>query len=536
MKLILFFVTSISFVALLQGQAKWSTESISSQIDSGNHYIYSDVKKAALFYTKAQEAAIEIGNDTLLAQTYVGFAVMERLKAKYPEALAFHQKALDIHLRLKDQRFIATDYHNIGALFRYTEDFEQAKQYLRKGLVLRAAIRDSSELPISYMQIGVVCRKMKQLDSAAYYYDRAYEIARARADRQMLVKVNGNRAALEYFRKNYQKAIEINLLDIPYLEANEDSYSLTTRYNNIAKAYQKLKNDPLAIEYISKSIEIDRKERYRKDLYKHLLLRSGMLRKQKNYKAALSDYRKYRKVRDTVLNLEQVEKFTAQKITFEYKQQQLADSLKFAIEEEKLLLSADWERSQKNFYLVTTILFFLAAGTIWYLLRSQRRFTALELEKQQLEADLLQEKLQNTEREAERIVTENQYRLAQKKKLLHTLEELRKVSKDQRIIKELNSLALGMNLQLTQEEKSRFFEENRDQFYVSFEDKLIQQFPTLTKGEREICKWIRMDKSSKEIMQLKGVSSSSIRSARYRIRKKLGLTREQALEQFLKGV
>ncbi|MEM6698253.1 MAG: tetratricopeptide repeat protein, partial [Bacteroidota bacterium] len=241
-------MTFIFVIGRVQGQGELDVSFITNQIDSGNHYIFSDMKKAEIFYTAAQEAAKNTQNDTLLAQTYVGFAVMERLKANYTKALDCHQKALNIHLRLNDQRFIATDYHNIGALFRYTEDYDQAKQYLRKGLLLREAIQDSLELPISYIQIGVVCRKMNQLDSAAYYYDRAHEIANVRADREMLVKVNGNRAALEHFRKHYEKAIEFNLLDIPYLEANEDSYSLTTRYNNIAKAYRKLNNYPSAIE------------------------------------------------------------------------------------------------------------------------------------------------------------------------------------------------------------------------------------------------------------------------------------------------
>ncbi|MEL6988489.1 MAG: hypothetical protein AAGK97_11755 [Bacteroidota bacterium] len=160
----------------------------------------------------------------------------------------------------------------------------------------------------------------------------------------------------------------------------------------------------------------------------------------------------------------------------------------------------------------------------------------MELEKQQVEADLLQEKLQNTEKETSRIVAENQYRLEQKKNILNTLEELRKISKDERIIKELNALALGMNLQLTKEEQSLFFEENITHFNVSFEEKLIKQFPELTKGEREMCKLIRMNKSNKDIMNLKGVTSSSVRSTRYRIRKKLDLTKGEELERFLMGL
>ncbi|MEL6988490.1 MAG: tetratricopeptide repeat protein, partial [Bacteroidota bacterium] len=238
----------------------------------------------------------------------------DRLEGDYSGALRYHQKALDLHLKQGDQRYIATDYHNIGALFRHSKDYEKAKRYLHKGLRLREAIQDSIELPTSYMQIGIVCRKMKQLDSAAYYYDRAHEIASLRKDRAMLVKVNGNRAALKHFLKDYSKAIEINLADIPYLEEEGLSESLSTRYNNIARAYNKLQDYPKVIEYISKAIEIDERERYLKVLCEHLLLRSTVSRKMRDHESALLDYRNYRKVRDTVLNLAQVEKFTAQKL------------------------------------------------------------------------------------------------------------------------------------------------------------------------------------------------------------------------------
>jgi len=42
-----------------------------------------------------------------------------------------------------------------------------------------------------------------------------------------------------------------------------------------------------------------------------------------------------------------------------------------------------------------------------------------------------------------------------------------------------------------------------------------------------------MNKSITEIMELRNVSSSAIRSMRYRIRKKLGVSGEVKLEQFL---
>lgn len=533
-KLLLICVSLIFAAVLVKAQSSFNIKNIISQIDSGDHYIYSDTKKAETFYTDAQKAAQALQNDSLLARTHVGFAVLARMGGNYAQSMEYYQKALKIHQTTGNQRFIATDYHNIGALFRYAENYEEAKKYLRKGLLLRESIRDSAELSISYQQIGVVCRRMKQLDSAAYYYDKAFAISEARNEREMLVKVNGNRAALEHYRKNYQKAIDINQSDIPYLEANDKSESLSTRYNNIARAYGKLKNYPLAVEYMSKAIEIDKREGYRKKLYKHYEYRSKMKQKLGDYESALSDYRAYKKHRDTVLNLEQVQKFAEQKAAFEYQQQQFQDSLRFEAEREQLSVAAQSERRRKNLYFTTSLLLLSLTIAGWYYFKNRRQFTDLALEKRRLESELLQEKLQNTEKEAARIVAENQYRLEQKKNVLQHLEALQRLNKDGRIAKELNALALSMNIQLSEDEQRLFFETNREQYNVSFEEKLIQQFPELTKGERELCKFIRMNKSTKEIMELKGMTATAIRSMRYRIRKKMELDRAQELEQFLK--
>jgi len=306
MKGIAIFATLFLSINLIDGQSFNSITSIASQIDSGNYYIFSNTQKATTFYTQAQATAKAINNDSLLARTYVGFAVLARLAGDFPKAFDFHQKSLNIHLQQGDQRFIAADYHNIGALFRYADDMEKAKQYFHKGRKIREAIQDSSELALTYMQLGIICRKMKQLDSTVYYYNNAFQLANALADRDLLTRVNGNWAALEHYQGNYQQAIERNLMDIPYLEATKQSKSLSTRFNNISRAYSELKNYPQAIEYMSKAIEIDEREDYKKDLYLHLLKRSTQRRKMGAYKAALSDYRRYKKVRDTVQNLERV--------------------------------------------------------------------------------------------------------------------------------------------------------------------------------------------------------------------------------------
>jgi len=520
----------------LLGQGNRPILVINQQIDSGEYYIYKDLQKSEQFYAIAKESAENIGGDSLLAKIYVGLGIIERLKGNYPATLEYYQQALAIHQQLNDIVSISADYHNIGVVFRFTEYFDKAKDYLLKSVQLRTQLKDSLQLGFSYVQLGIVYRNLEQFDSTAYYYKEAHQLFEALNNQDQIISVKGSWAALEYHRGNYESSIQLNLEGIAYLktQTNAKKSSLPTRYYNLARNYEKLEDYAKAISYLDQAIVVAQEERYLESLSKYYRFRSRLYAKQEDYKIALTDYKQYKRYRDTVYDVEKIKDFTEQRVSLEYEQQQLADSLQFVATQEKLELLAQSERTKKNFYLLAFILLSIIGIAVWYWLKNKRKVTEIALEKQQLESELLEERLTNTEKEAERIVTENQYRLEQKKNLLQHLEQLTSLTKDYKVIKGLNALAHDMNLQLNEDEQRLFFEEHRDQFNITFEEKLIELYPALTKSEREMCQLIRMNKSIKEVMELKGVSSASIRSKRSRIRKKVGLSREQELTQFLR--
>jgi len=77
------------------------------------------------------------------------------------------------------------------------------------------------------------------------------------------------------------------------------------------------------------------------------------------------------------------------------------------------------------------------------------------------------------------------------------------------------------------------FEEQIDDAYNQFYSKLTEKFPNLSHNERKLCGLLRMNMSSKEIARLIFQEASSVDVARYRLRQKLQLSKEENLTTFL---
>ena len=73
------------------------------------------------------------------------------------------------------------------------------------------------------------------------------------------------------------------------------------------------------------------------------------------------------------------------------------------------------------------------------------------------------------------------------------------------------------------------FEDTFDSFYKA----LLEMFPALTPNERKLCALLRSGLSSKDIALLTFQNPQSVDVARYRLRKKLHLTNEENITDFL---
>jgi len=193
-------------------------------------------------------------------------------------------------------------------------------------------------------------------------------------------------------------------------------------------------------------------------------------------------------------------------------------------------------------FVVLYILYNLQAKR--YKKRYQEQQKELEL-KHQIELEKTEKKLIQIKNE--KLESEIEYKnselassamnLVQKKefilKIKDTLKHLNKNEKEsldsQELKKLLRSLAEEEKLNDEWEQFSIHFNNVHGDFLV----KLSDRYPALKAHELKLCAYLRMNLSSKEIAQLMSISVRGVEISRYRLRKKLNISTETNLFQYL---
>lgn len=77
------------------------------------------------------------------------------------------------------------------------------------------------------------------------------------------------------------------------------------------------------------------------------------------------------------------------------------------------------------------------------------------------------------------------------------------------------------------------FTKHFDRVHSDFVVKLKEKHPAISGNELKLCAYLRMNLSTKEIAQLMNISVRCVEISRYRLRKKLGITSETNLFDYL---
>ena len=100
---------------------------------------------------------------------------------------------------------------------------------------------------------------------------------------------------------------------------------------------------------------------------------------------------------------------------------------------------------------------------------------------------------------------------------------------DQKLRSLKRTLEQNYNIDRDWEDFKLYFEQVHDRFFTD----LKLEFPELTNAELKLCSLLRMNLNIKEVANIMAISPPSVKTARHRLRKKLGLKSEQNLIDYL---
>ena len=475
----------------LSGQAKANRVLGVAYWSQGNHLDAIKHLNDALKQNKSLNDAEGVANSTLnLAMVYAALNEDEK-------ALNMYEDAINQFTALNLEGRIATTFTKIASIYIKQDRLFEAKEYLTNALKMHTEADFTYGIAEAHNRLGILYVNQNEKEQAYYHIEKS----------------------ITYGRKvNDVDGMTSNLIQYGKLLMLDNKFEVAEQH--LVLAIKRAKENNL--------------KRYELEAYKELKV---LKRLEDNPEEALGYYDKYVSLKDSIFNSEKTMRISA----LEFNNQ-------IEAKEKALELLAEKERSN-NFIKwsliigLVTLMFF----TIVYFLNFKKRiaqrrelqitkeeFNKTELENAKLKQQELKQKLDYRNKE----LTSYTLNFVQKSELFQQLKEkiesLKTATPRQQdtIIRELNRvIKQHINIDRNWEDFKRYFED----VHTGFNEKLKAKHPNLSTNDLRICALTRLNLNIKESATILGITPESVKTARYRLRKKLNLEpNEELLSYFLK--
>ncbi|MBI3136143.1 MAG: tetratricopeptide repeat protein [Bacteroidetes bacterium] len=468
-------------------------------------------------------------------------------EGKYDLALEEHLKAVRIFEFLNDHAGLARSYNSIGLIYNEIKAFEQSRNYYNKAIAELALEPDQKLQAYVLNNLGMLVENLGENDSAQFFYERSLGLKQELQDTLGISKTYTNIGVINIkegrFREGlnqYFKSLQLKLL-------LHDSVGIATAYSNIADAYGWMGLFDSTRYYLNQGMNYINQKKDLPTLSLYYRNFSALFNAVEDFESAFAYSDSLLAIEKKIFHLKLSDELARQQIMYETekKDQELsAEKAKTALLTEK----QHREKTEK------TILFIILGGLLlfsvllYYLVqmrsRQMRQNTLLfENEKKLLEAisqraekdkELLEKEVELKTKE---LIASSTLMLSKQEVILQLKEQLEDLSKknvripDELLAKINETYQSSLNL----EQEWERFQTHFNSIHGSFFEKLQALSADLTETDLRHSAYIRIGLTTKEIAALLNIEPSSVQKSRMRLKKKLGLTREQDLQDFIKS-
>ena len=498
-------------------------------------------------FNKVEEYAREI-ND-ILKKTNLGYdinlqraevfqqlGILYRKRSNYSKSLRYYFDAQKIFLEYKDSLNLSSNYHNIGNVFKFQEEYRKSIVAFQKAIRINEKLGIPKKIGDNFNAIGSSYRRINKIDSASYYYELAYQKYKEAGYEEGKYRVISNKAQVLNRQKKYKEALVLQQHYLEFVEKVGIKEAIATAHYNLAQTYNYLQQFSTAIYHVDQSINISKKEKLGRRLAVSYKRKSLSFYKMEMFEEALEYYRKYAKANDSIFNLQKAKEIREIELQYEFKQQKLKDSIQFIEEKKRISTIAENQELKKKWYLTLLLItLFLITVITYYGIRYFRKVW----EQNQLKETKLTTKIEelNTEvflkkEEVTNLMKETLIHLRTKEKLAN---DLSKLSHQEEGIS-LTGIIAELKADKLEDAKLILLKKNIETLNYEFLKKLQLKHPHLTKTDIEICSFIKIGLSRKEISNLRKTSLDAIKSTRFRLKKKLKLTQSDSLDEYIRSL
>ncbi|MDP4189116.1 MAG: tetratricopeptide repeat protein, partial [Bacteroidota bacterium] len=475
-------------------------------------------------------------------------------------------------------------YCLMAIIFDETGDYEKALNNYLIALKLIERSDDKYDIALIYKGIGIINMEIGEFKKADQYFDLAFRICKGFKDKRIQFDIYSEKLKYYLKKEDYANAQTYCFKQLELCGSSQNLYMNVITEKNLGLIYFKQGKYSLAEAYLKETLAMDRKNQFpdvisetyallskiylnNKDLGKAksaadqaynfslktdlLPLKADALQcfaeifdKSGEYKKSLMYFHEYHDLEDSIY-----EKNNRQKII----EMQFRYDMDKILKEKKILTDQltinDLKNSRKSYILYGAFTCILLLVYLSFVLMKRYKFEKVSNDNLQKKQSIIEEQRKIILREQEErfkielehknrelvsytmaLTRENENKIKIVNDLLH-LKEItgkNKTSFSDEIYRMAREIRQTIN-EAPWEEFKLYFEN----VHSDFSKKLEEQFPDLTRNEKKLCAFLKLNLGTKEIATITCREIRSVESSRARLRKKFKLPPEISLTEFL---
>jgi len=510
---------------------------ISNLVIVGSEAIKQDsLIKAKGIYLRAAELTDKATDSHAILSVWIMLGYINDILGNYEKALGYYFKGLNIAESLGKRNFVSRFYNNIGSIYSSTGEYRKAIEYYLKAAGIFKEMNEESFYANTLLNIGNDYYNFGMVDSAWYYLNKSKDINEILSNHYGLVHYYGKLAEIEYDEGNYRKALEFIKIELREIEQLDKSFFGSNAYNRtgallfLGDIYFKLNENEKALKSYQEAKYLAEKSSFLKYIAGASKGLSEVYERMGRVDSALIYYKSFHKLSDSVRNMENVKKITELEMDFQLQKERR----QLQMEKERL------EAAQKIkglIYLsvtgasITALLIFIM---LFLHHRNKHKQSILKERNLQLEKDNLMKELELKNKE---LTTNVMYLLKKNEFIADISGKLKSIDcktgsyKSSDIVDIVRELDRNTSGEVWSEFEKRFKD-----VYGDFYERLTNKYPDLTPNELKLSAFLKLNMTTKEISAITYQTPETLKTARHRLRKKLGLTREDNLVAFLNQI
>lgn len=493
----------------------------------GLGYLYrsqSNYGKALEYYFSALSLEEQLENKQGIADNLYWLGFINKQLDQAENAIRFHERALEIGRELNDANTIAQNATHLGNLYAATGATEQALSTLKEALTAAEQLPGAHAKATILMNISSVYNDKHSYRQALDANNQALALAREMSDHMLESLALENMGSLYRSQGNLSRANTYLQQSLPLLYKIGWQQTTMEVQNQLAQNYLDLNRVDEAIGYASTSLDSALKIRSFENARLSLQILSEAYQQMEDYEQAVQAQQQMIAITDSLLNKEQTRQIAEMQTRYETKQK----------EQEIALLEAKQERAVllRNALVGGLILMVIIGVLIYNRQRLKIKKNSAELENTRLKEIQLKQDLNFKNKQ----LTTHSLNLVQKNETMKELKEqinsIRK-KKNVNIDRELQSLQNMVDYSFNLDEDWKEFRLYFEEVHTGFFDTLKEEYPDLTPKEHRLSALVKLNLTTKEIATLLGITPDSVKTARYRLRKKLDIQTGENLTDFM---